>query len=380
MKKLTDVFGGKDKGIRTFFAPGRVNLIGEHTDYTGGLVLPCALGVGTYVSARENGTDLIRLFSENFPEAGIIEVPVYHLAYDPEDGWANYPKGIFHHLLQGEPRGMDLYYQGNIPNGAGLSSSASIEIATAVMVNEWYSLGHSTLDLVLISQEVENRYIGVNCGIMDQFAVGFGKAQRGILLDCGSLKYDYIPLPLEGISIVIANSNVRRELAGSAYNERRKTCEDALLKLEGIASLGELTPEDFSRVMAQLSDEEARRVRHVVTENDRTRSGAELLRNGDIYGFGQLMKESHESLRVDYEVTGDALDALVDAAWQHHGTIGARMTGAGFGGCTVNLVAETAVPSFIQEVGSAYEGSTGRTASFYVVKAGAGASEVTPIR
>lgn len=374
---------GKKGDVRVFFAPGRVNLIGEHIDYNGGHVLPCALEIGTYVVARKRKDHLLRFYSENFSATGMIEVNLQSLLFDERHGWANYPKGIFQFFkeqMDVELTGMDLYYTGTIPNGAGLSSSASIELVTAFMINEMFSVNLDRTTLVKMAQQVENDYIGVQCGIMDQFAVGFGKRDQAILLNCDTLSYLYTPLPLQQASIVIVNSNKKRELADSAYNDRRKTCEKALAKIkqkQSIHQLVDLKVGELENVKSLLTSVEFKRVRHVVTENERTKKAVELLRSDDLSSFGVLMNESHLSLRDDYEVTGFELDSLVEAAWQHPGTIGARMTGAGFGGCTVNIVKNNEVSSFVHEVGQKYESKTGKKANFYVVKPSDGVKELT---
>jgi galactokinase len=375
-----EIFEPNTEEIRTFFAPGRVNLIGEHTDYNGGHVLPCALHIGTYALVRKNTSRSLRLYSKNFADDGIITVDLDHLSYDARHGWANYPKGIIAAFAQRKPLdfGLDIFYYGNIPHGAGLSSSASIELATAVMMNELLELHLPMIELVKLSQKVENEYIGVNCGIMDQFAVGMGKSDHAILLNCQTLEYRYLPLHLNGCSIVIANTNKQRGLADSAYNERRATCEAALRKLQqqlNIHSLGDLTLEQFEQYRNLLSPIEQKRVRHAVSENERTKQAITILEAGDLQRFGELMKQSHLSLRNDYEVTGIELDTLVEAAWKHEGTIGARMTGAGFGGCTVNIVKNEHIPSFIEQVGKEYAEKIGYEASFYVVHIGDGAKE-----
>lgn len=381
VRDFIQLFGQSGQDICTFFAPGRVNLIGEHTDYNGGYVLPCSLHIGTYVVSRLNDDGMIRLYSKNFHDDGIVSIRKDELAYDECHGWANYPKGIIQALMPKHvQKGIDVLYYGNIPNGAGLSSSASIELATAVMLNELFQLRMEMMELVKISQKVENEYIGVNCGIMDQFAVGMGKAGHALLLDCQTLKYEYLPLSLEDCSIVIANTNKKRGLADSAYNERRATCEQALAKLQryvSIHSLSDLTIEQFNEYAHVFSPTEQKRVRHVVSENERTKQAASALQKGDLHTFGQLMRKSHESLRDDYEVTGKELDTLVEAAWKHKGTIGARMTGAGFGGCTVNIVKDDHIPSFIEEVGKMYEMEIGYAPSFYVAKIGDGAKQLT---
>lgn len=383
-QQFIELFGGLGEGIRTFFAPGRVNLIGEHTDYNGGHVLPCALEIGTYALVRQTDKPLVRFYSQNFPETGVITVSYGDLSYRSEHGWANYPKGILvaFQALGPLETGLDILYYGTIPNGAGLSSSASIELVTAVMLNKLFGRGLDQLELVKMSQNVENQYIGVNCGIMDQFAVGMGKQHCAILLNCQTLEYRYLPLVLDDCVIVIANTNKKRGLADSAYNERRATCEAALAKLQNvldIASLGELTSTELDACAHLLSPLEQKRARHAVTENERTLEAARALERGDLVRFGELMKQSHLSLRDDYEVTGVELDTLVEAAWAHEGTVGARMTGAGFGGCTVNIVKKAYIQDFIERVGNAYAEKIGYEASFYVVEVGDGAKELTEL-
>ncbi|WP_244403303.1 galactokinase [Parageobacillus sp. KH3-4] len=381
-EEFIQLFAGTKEDIRIFFAPGRVNLIGEHTDYNGGHVLPCALEIGTYALVRKTANPFIRFYSKNFPETGIITVSYDDLSYQEQHGWANYPKGIIaaFQLFCPIETGLDILYYGTIPNGAGLSSSASIELVTAVMLNELFAQHIDMLELVKMSQKVENEYVGVNCGIMDQFAVGMGKRNHAMLLNCQTLEYRYLPVSMSNCSIVIANTNKKRGLADSAYNERRATCEAVLVKLQkhiNIASLGDLTSEQLEEYKHLLSPLEQQRARHAVTENERTIEAAAALEKGDLARFGELMKQSHISLRDDYEVTGTELDTLVEAAWKHEGTIGARMTGAGFGGCTVNIVKDAYIPDFIERVGKEYVEKIGYEASFYVVKIGDGAREIT---
>lgn len=381
MTTFTEIFQETD-GLRVFFAPGRVNLIGEHTDYNGGHVFPCALSVGTYAVVRSREDDKLRFYSMNFPELGIIETSLGDLTYKDEHEWANYPKGVLSMLMEdgaSMTTGFDVLYFGNIPNGAGLSSSASIELTTAVMAAELYQLSFSKIELVKLSQKAENQYIGVNCGIMDQFAIGMGKKDHAIILDCQNLNYSYSPIKLDGVSLVIANTNKRRGLTDSKYNARRTECEQALKQLESlnIASLGDLSLDQFEQNKHLISDETLlKRARHAVSENVRTKEAVEKLTNGDIAGFGKLMNESHISLRDDYEVTGIELDALVNAAWEEN-AIGSRMTGAGFGGCTVNLVKTNELDSFICNVGGKYKRETDLQADFYVVEVGDGAREMT---
>lgn len=374
-------FAGTEEDVRVFFAPGRVNLIGEHIDYNGGHVLPCALEIGTYLAIRQRQDGRILFYSENFSEAGQIEVARHHLINHPQDQWTNYAKGVIHHLHGQLPdTGYEMYFYGNIPNGAGLSSSASIELVTVSALNELHQLGLSNIEMVKLSQHVENQFIGVNCGIMDQFAVGFGEKDQAVLLHCETLEYHYVPLDLGNHSIVIANTNKRRGLADSAYNERRQTCESALGKLKSVYQINEicqLTSEDLAKAEEILTDTEHKRVRHVVTENERTLRAVEVLGEGDLYALGELMKQSHDSLKSDYEVSCRELDVLVDAALNQKGTIGARMTGAGFGGCTVNIVEDQNIDTFKKNVAEEYRSLTSLEADFYTVKVGEGTRELT---
>jgi len=372
------------KQPRTFLSPGRVNLIGEHTDYNGGYVFPCALSVGTYITIAPRQDRQIRFYSDNFPELGIIETSLDQLEYDENHHWANYPKGVIQMFreqgYEGE-RGFDAYFYGNIPNGAGLSSSASIELAMAIA---WDALNGFAMERVLmvqLCQRAENDYIGVNCGIMDQFAIGMGKKDHGILLDCDTLNYSYAPVKLEGIKLVLANTNKRRGLADSKYNERRAECEKALSDLQKVVSikhLCELTPDQFQQHKQEISDPTAkRRAKHAVDENDRTIRAHEKLQAGDVLAVGELMNASHRSLRDDYEVTGEELDALVEAAWQESTVLGARMTGAGFGGCTVNLIKEDGLDDTLNRIAETYKQRTGIDTEFYIVDIGEGAREIT---
>ncbi|HLU22410.1 MAG TPA: galactokinase [Bacillaceae bacterium] len=373
---------GEEGEIRQFFAPGRVNLIGEHTDYNGGHVFPCALDVGTTAVARKRNDKKLRFYSVNFDEIGIIESDLEQLVYTEADDWANYPKGVadvFQKSGLELQYGVDVVYYGNIPNGAGLSSSASIELVTAVMLKELLQLDVDMIEMVKLSQKAENEFIGVNCGIMDQFAIGMGKENHAILLDCQTLDYQYSPLQMDDHILVIANTNKRRGLADSKYNERRSQCERALSQLQAkleIQSLGELSEAEFEENKHLITDEtDRKRAKHAVTENQRTIAAVEKLGAGDLEAFGQLMNASHVSLRDDYEVTGKELDALVEAAWDE-GAVGARMTGAGFGGCTINLIKKENLHDFIENVGKKYELATDLKADFYVVQIGDGAREI----
>ncbi|GAA0107550.1 MULTISPECIES: galactokinase [Clostridium] len=376
------VFGEKEN-CKTFFSPGRVNLIGEHTDYNGGNVFPCALSFGTYGVISLRNDKKVRMYSSNFEDIGIIEFDLDNISYEKSHDWVNYPKGVIDVMKKHGydiNRGFDIAVYGNIPNGAGLSSSASLELLIAVMMDNLFELKIDRVDLVKFSQEAENKFVGVNCGIMDQFAIGMGKKNNAILLDCNTLKYNYCPVELKDEILVIANTNKRRGLADSKYNERRSECEQALEELKtklNINSLGELSIEDFEN-NKNLIDSEIRikRAKHAVYENQRTLMAKEALAKNDLSTFGKLMNESHISLRDDYEVTGIELDTLVELAWNHEATIGARMTGAGFGGCTVALVKKDRVQDFIEKVGQGYKEKIGYEASFYIANIGDGTREI----
>lgn len=367
--------------VETFFSPGRVNLIGEHTDYNGGFVFPCALDFGTYAVVKKREDKIFRMYSKNFENLGIIEFNLDNLVYEKKDDWANYPKGVIKTFLNRNYKidcGFDILFFGNIPNGAGLSSSASIEVLTAVILKDLFKLDVDMIEMVKICQATENNFIGVNCGIMDQFAVGMGKKDNAILLDCNTLKYEYVPVKLKNMSIVIANTNKKRGLADSKYNARRADCQAAVKTLNkngvNIKYLGELTVAEFEKVKHFLTNEDQlKRATHAVTENERAKIAVEFLKKDDIAEFGRLMNKSHISLRDDYEVTGLELDSLVEAAWEEKGTVGSRMTGAGFGGCTVNIVENDYVDSFIKNVGKKYKEKTGLEASFYIANIGDGA-------
>ncbi len=380
--KFNNVFGEKEN-TRVFFSPGRVNLIGEHTDYNGGNVFPCALSFGTYGAITLRDDKTVRMYSDNFKDLGVITFNIDELVNDEKHDWANYPKGVIDVLRKhgyDVNRGFDMFVFGNIPNGAGLSSSASLELLMAVMVNDLFNFNIDRVDLVKYCQEAENKFIGVNCGIMDQFAIGMGKESSAILLDCNSLEYDHSQLDLDDEVIIIANTNKRRGLADSKYNERRSECESALKELQtklDIKSLGELTEDEFEENKHLIKDEtRIKRARHAVYENQRTLKAVKALQNKDIKTFGKLMNDSHTSLRDDYEVTGKELDTLVELAWKQEGTIGARMTGAGFGGCTVAIVKKDKVEEFINSVAKGYREIIGYDADFYVASVGDGTREI----
>lgn len=380
-EKFNEVFKESFDGI--YFAPGRVNLIGEHTDYNGGNVFPCAINFGTYAVAKKRDDLKVRMYSMNFSDLGVIEFSIDELKNVKEHDWVNYPKGVmwaFKEKGYKVDKGMDILVYGNIPNGAGLSSSASIELVTSVILKDFFSLEPDMIEMVKLSQLAENKFIGVNCGIMDQFAIGMGKENKVILLDTNNLQYRYVDIDLEDAKIVIANTNKRRGLADSKYNERRAECEEALRDIKerkNINALGELTEVEFFKVREYIKRDVCKeRAEHAVLENVRTLKSIEVLSNKDLKGFGKLMNASHESLKNKYEVTGIELDTLVKLAQNQEGVIGSRMTGAGFGGCTISLVREENIDSFIKNVGAAYKEKIGYDADFYVVSIGEGARKL----
>lgn len=374
---------GDGGDIRSYFAPGRVNLIGEHTDYNGGHVFPCALTIGTYFIARQREDRVLRFYSTNFESLGIIESSLDNLVWSKEADWTNYPMGVM--WAFGEKgykitNGFDILLCGNIPNGSGLSSSASVEVGTGVLLRDMYGFDVSMIDIALIGQYSENNFNKVNCGIMDQFAIAMGKKDHAIFLDTADLSYEYAPIVLKDAKIVIACSNKKRGLGDSKYNERRAECEEALAELQtvvDIKSLGELDEAQFERYRSAIKSEvRQRRVKHAVYENQRTIKAVEALKAGDIEEFGKLMIASHDSLRDDYEVTGKELDTLVASALKQDGVIGSRMTGAGFGGCTVSIVKNDNIDAFIENVGKEYKDTIGYAADFYVVEVGDGAGTI----
>ena len=376
-----NVFNVKDQHL--FFSPGRVNLIGEHTDYNGGHVFPCALSFGTYGIISKRNDRKVRLYSMNFEDLGIIEFDLDNMVYDKAHDWANYPKGViktFENHGHKTEHGFDILFYGNIPNGAGLSSSASLEVLMAVIINDLNNFNLDMISMVKMCQEAENKFIGVNCGIMDQFAIGMGTEGCAILLDCNTLEYRYSKINMEGYKIVIGNTNKKRGLADSKYNERRSECETALAQIQtvkNINSLGELTEEEFEEVKNVITDPIVRkRAKHAVYENQRTLKAVKALENNNLLLFGKLMSESHISLRDDYEVTGKELDTLVSLAWEMPGVIGARMTGAGFGGCTVSIVKEENVQNFIDTITKKYTEIIGYAPDFYVATISDGARKL----
>ena len=375
---------GEGGEIRTYFAPGRVNLIGEHTDYNGGHVFPCALTMGTWAVVRNREDRKLGFFSLNFEKLGIIETSLDELIPSKNAGWTNYPKGVmwaFEKRGYELTHGMDILIYGNIPNGSGLSSSASLEVLTGLMLKDTFGFEDlSMIDLALIGQYSENNFNGCNCGIMDQFASAMGKKDHAIFLDTNTLKYEYAPVVLENAKIVFINSKVKHSLVDSAYNDRRNECETALKELQkvtDIKTLGDLTEDGFEQYKDAIKDPvRQKRAKHAVYENQRTIRAVEALRNNDVKLFGQLMNASHESLRYDYEVSCEEIDILVDLAQAMPGVIGSRITGGGFGGCTVSIVEEGTVDKFIEEIGKTYKEKVGHEAEFYVVDIGDGAKIV----
>ncbi|CDC96145.1 galactokinase [Roseburia sp. CAG:380] len=381
-KRFQEIFGAEGE-IGVYFAPGRVNLIGEHTDYNGGHVFPCALTIGTYGAVRKRNDNKLRFYSMNFEHLNVIESSLDDLTPRKNAGWTNYPKGVMWALREKGyeiPCGIDLMLFGNIPNGSGLSSSASVEVLTGYILNDLFDLGISNQDLALLGQFSENNFNGVNCGIMDQFAIAMGKKDHAIFLDTADLSFEYAPIKLEGAKIVISCSNKKRGLGDSKYNERRAECEEALEEIRQkvkVDSLGDLSEEQFEEVKDAIKDAtRQKRAKHAVYENQRTIKAVQALKANDIELFGKLMNASHVSLRDDYEVTGIELDTLVEEAWKVDGVIGSRMTGAGFGGCTVSIVKDDAVDTFIEKVGTAYKAAIGYAADFYVVQIGDGPAKL----
>ena len=376
--KFEELFGNKGE-IKEYFAPGRVNLIGEHTDYNGGHVFPCALTMGTYAVARKRNDNKLRLYSMNFEKIGVLESTIDDLKYNPKEDWINYPKSMIWAMKNDGfniDKGFDIVYYGTIPNSSGLSSSASIEVLTGFVLKDMFNLDVDMTKIALLGQKAENKYIGVNCGIMDQFIIANGKKDCAIFLDTANLEYEYAPVKLENAKIVIMNTNKKRGLGDSKYNERRAECEEALKELQqklNIKSLGDLTEEEFEENKDLIKSKiRQKRAKHAVYENQRTIKAVKALKENKIDLFGKLMIASHNSLRDDYEVTGKELDTLVEESLNQEGVIGARMTGAGFGGCAVSIVKSDKVDDFIKNVGKEYKEKIGYEADFYTVEIGNG--------
>ena len=381
-KVFYEKFGTAD--TQKFFSPGRVNLIGEHTDYNFGNVFPCAISLGTYALVAPRSDTKTRIFSMNLADKGVIEFDMHGLKYNSAYDWANYVAGTVATLEQAGHKaanGFDIVIYGTLPAGAGLSSSASLEVLTAVILNENFNCGLDMVEMVKLSQKAENEFVGMNCGIMDQFAVGMGKKDCAILLDCNTLKYRYSPIKLGDASIVITNTNKPHSLVTSAYNERRKECENALKELQtvkpNLKALCELTNEEFDEISGVITDPiEKLRARHAVRENQRTLAAVTALEKNDLQKFGQLMHDSHVSLCEDYDVTGVELDTLAELAWTVDGCIGSRMTGAGFGGSTVSIVKNSAIENFKSVLENGYTKKIGYAPSFYVADVSEGTHKI----
>ena len=376
LQKFAELFGDSE-GVKVYFAPGRVNMIGEHTDYNGGHVFPCALTIGTYGAARRRNDNELHLYSMNFERMGVINSTIDE--FKQMNNWTDYPRGVmwaFEGRGMKMTSGMDLVLYGNIPNGSGLSSSASLEVLTGFILRDLYGFDVTNTDLALIGQYSENNFNGMNCGIMDQFASAMGKKDNAIFLNTADLSFEYAPLVLEGAKIVVTNSKVKHKLVDSAYNNRRSECEKALAELQAVVDikgLGDLSEEQFEEHKAVIADDvRRRRAKHAVYENQRTIRAVEALKNNDVELFGKLMNASHVSLRDDYEVSCPEIDVLADAAWKVDGVIGSRITGGGFGGCTVSIVKDEAIDSFKEQVGKAYVEKVGYKPDFYIVEIGCG--------
>jgi galactokinase len=384
LKNLLESFFGKYNERQDepaiFFSPGRVNLIGEHTDYNGGYVFPCALNYGTYLAVRKRKDNILRFSTLNFNEDAVEEIN--GLFTNSGKKWINYPLGVINEFMKKDVRvsGLDMLYYGDVPNGAGLSSSASIEMVTAVALNEFFNAGISTLEMVKMCQRAENQFVGMNCGIMDQFAVGYGKKDHAIFLNCDTLDFENVPLVLNGYVLIITNTNKRRGLTDSKYNERRSECESAVEMLQPyrkIRNLSEISITELNVLDKYVTDPVVRRrAKHVITENGRVLEAVKVLKNNDIARFGELMNQSHDSLKDDYDVTGKELDTLVYEGRKLAGVVGTRMTGAGFGGCTVSIVKKENAGAFMEKLAEAYTQKTGLVPDFYLPEVGDGAKKL----
>ena len=382
LQKFEELFGSRE-GVNVYFAPGRVNMIGEHTDYNGGHVFPCALTIGTYMAAKKREDKKLRFYSINFKKAGVLESTIEDMKPEESAGWTNYPKGVMW-AFAGKgfsmDCGLDIVLYGNIPAGSGLSSSASLEVVTGYMLRDLYGFEVTNTEIALIGQYSENNFNGMNCGIMDQFASAMGKKDNAIFLNTADLSFEYAPLVLKGAKILITNSNVKHKLVDSKYNERRSECEMALKELQQVVtidSLGDLSEEAFEEHKGAIADDiRVKRAKHAVYENQRTIRAVEALKADDVELFGQLMNQSHISLRDDYEVSCSEIDVLVEEAWKVEGVVGSRITGGGFGGCTVSIVKDEAIDTFIEAVGNAYKERCNLKADFYIVDIGDGPSKL----
>jgi galactokinase len=376
--KFLETYGREAE--KTYFTPGRVNLIGEHIDYNGGLVMPCAVTLGTWLLLSPNNDNVIRFKSLNFPEEAAFELKSSYQKTGSE--WFNYPLGVFNELLKDHkiPTGLDILFFGNIPIGSGLSSSASIEVAMAYALNDYFNLGLEKIQIPLLAQKVENEFIGVNCGIMDQFAVAFGETDKAIVLNCDTLKYKIVDCNLGEYSLAIINTNKPRKLAESKYNERVAECQTALADLNKeitLHNLCELNADKFALHSHLITDQTVlKRATHVIKENDRVNLAAKALNAGELQEFGRLMYASHQSLKDLYEVTGKELDTVVDFCADYEHVIGARMTGAGFGGCAIALLKKGQEEDFAKQLTEYYVERIGYPAAIYISEIGNGASEI----
>jgi galactokinase len=381
LNRFEEVFGYTTENL--YFSPGRINLIGEHTDYNGGKVFPCAITMGTYGVAAPREDKMVYAYSDNLPELGTLSFSLEEITYEKESNWTNYIKGMLLYIQEktGDfPHGFDLFIYGTIPNGASLSSSASLEVLTGVIANDLYGTDLSGETIAKLGMRVENEFLSLNSGIMDQFIIANAKEGHALLLDTNTLEYEQIPLDLPDHKIIIMNSLTRRELVDSEYNTRRKQCEEALEMLQNvvsISSLGELSESEFEEYKYAITDPVIeRRAKHAVYENKRTEKAAEALKDEQLEVFGKLMNESHLSLHEDYEVTVKETDYLVRSAWRQEGVIGARMTGGGFGGCCIAIVENDAVDDFIKNVGVDYEQEIGYAPEFYIAETEDGAQKI----
>lgn len=386
-KKFIEIYGGTEDDLRAFASPGRVNLIGEHTDYNGGFVFPAALTMKTTIVARKRNDKIVNMAATDLPDRVSINTEDINAYKDL--WWGNYQAGIIAEMQKDgyEIVGCDMLFDDTTPHGGGLSSSAAIEVATAltfaVFSNEAKGIKTPVdmIEMAKISQNAEHNYVGVNCGIMDQFASAMGKENKIIFLNCKDLSYDLVPIKMDGYKIVVSNTNKKRSLADSKYNERRAQCEEGLKILKTAmpekTCLGDITVAEFEQHKDLITDEIIKnRVMHVIYEDDRVLKSVEALKNNDINAFGQYMIQSHNSLRDLYEVTGIELDTLVSEALKVDGVIGSRMTGAGFGGCTVSIIREDAVDKYIESCKSAYTKKIGYEPSFYITEIGNGGHEI----
>ena len=378
------LYGGSEKDVAVFSSPARINIIGEHIDYNGGKVFPAAINRYLYVAIRKRADTKIVYNDARFP--GTYEFDVNDtFVYDKKNDYANYLNGILSQLKERKcsfPCGFEILMASNVPAGGGISSSSALECGFAYAVSETFGFGIDRVEIAKLGQMSEHRFMGVNCGIMDQFIIATGKKNFAEKLDCATLEYEYAPLELGDYRFVVMNTNKVRRLADSKYNERRGQCEKALKILQasgvGIHALCELTPQEWEKAKDFLKDPILqKRARHCVFENQRVLDAVSALNRGDLAALGKLLNASHESLKVDYEVTGIELDTLSETAQKQDGCLGARMTGAGFGGCAIALVHRDKVDAFIENVQRAYTKAVGYAAGFFVCESGDGVARVS---